>query len=94
MLFMVIERFEGNDMVPIYQVLAQQGKLVIGASRTADAPGADILGTRVLIHLMFRGLRPGSSGASFDNATLLRPGGTAPEPIPETTWIGGDFDSN
>ena len=26
MLFMVIERFEGNDMVPIYQRLEEQGR--------------------------------------------------------------------
>ncbi len=26
MLFMVIERFEGNDMVPIYQRLEQEGR--------------------------------------------------------------------
>lgn len=26
MLFMVIERFEGNDMVPVYQRLAERGR--------------------------------------------------------------------
>ena len=86
---------ESGNQTPIYQVQAQQGKLVVGVSRTGDVEGVDASGTQTLILLTFRARQAGTSAAVLDNATLLRPGsGTGPVPILDTIWTGGQFNAN
>jgi len=84
---------EVGGNAPIYTVAAQDGKLVVGASRSGPVGGVDV-SSRYLIELTFRVRDAGSWAVGLENGFLLDPGPPAPTAIPGIAWFGGHLWAN
>ena len=69
------------------------GRVVVGASRSGTAAGADASGAVAVVHLFFRVRAPGTSDLGFENADLLD-GQSPPQDIPGLVWSGGTLTAN
>jgi hypothetical protein len=84
---------EQGGYTPNYTVQNPQGgRVVVGVSRSGNVRGANAVGTRTLIRLVFRATAVGSSAVSFQAASLIDDG-FPPEDIPGTAWFGGTLNA-
>jgi hypothetical protein len=80
---------ESGGHVPNYAVNSPEpGRVVVGASRKGNVSGVDVVGSRVLIRLVFRVTEVGSSAVAFQAASLID-AALPPQDISGTTWFGG-----
>ena len=84
---------EQGGQSPNYTIqVPQAGRVVVGASRNGNVSGANAVGTRVLVRLVFRGTAVGSSPISFQAASLIDDQ-FPPEEITGTSWFGGTLNT-
>lgn len=67
------------------------GRLVVGVSRTLNAPTVDAIGSQPLVRLTFRAIQVGSGSLAFQNGTLVD---DQAADLAGITWAGGTFNSN
>lgn len=85
---------EQGGQTPTYTVnQATPGQIVVGASRTGNAPAVDVAGTQSLIVLTFRLTRAGSTTLEFASKELYD-SQVRPQPIPNVSWFGGSLHAN
>jgi len=78
---------------PNYTVqVPQAGRVVVGASRNGDVSGANAVGSRVVIRLVFRATAVGSSPISFQAPSLIDDQ-FPPQEISGTSWFGGSLNA-
>lgn len=84
---------EQGGYSPNYTVeVPQAGRVVVGVSRMGNVRGANAVGTRTLIRLVFRATAVGSSPVAFQAASLIDDG-FPPEEILGTSWFGGTLNA-
>jgi len=66
-------------------------RLVVGISRTGNAPTVNASGTQPLVRLTFRAIQTGSGALAFQNAALVD---NQPADLPGISWAGGTLTAN
>jgi hypothetical protein len=73
----------------VYEISPRSNGLVVGATLVGTDEGVTFGGTRPLLHLTFRLLRPGAVPVGFEGEPALLDDQPEPQPIQGLNWFGG-----